>query len=58
MDAGGRGVELLDKVVDVAPLLDDGLAEGTVFIEFAAISLTLLRGWSQVLPEERVIDVS
>ena len=57
LDGRSGGVELLLEGVEGAPLLDDGLLEGTV-TEGAAVALALGRGGREVLPEERVVDVT
>ena len=57
LKAKGRSVELFDKVIKSTVLLLDGLCKGSVVVEDTAPS-TLLSGGREVLPEERVVDVT
>jgi hypothetical protein len=56
LDAEGRGVEFLLKGVEATKVAVDGLLEGSV-VENTTLAALVRRG-REVLPEERVVDVS
>lgn len=57
MDRGGGGVELLLEVLEAAKGLVNGILE-RAGSKFAAIPLPLRGSRSEVVPEERVVNVS
>lgn len=57
LNTSGGSVELLLEGLNGTPLLLDSGLEGTV-TEATAVALALRRSRSQVLPEERMVDVS
>lgn len=57
LDTGGGGVELLLEVVEGAEGREDRRLEGSV-LQDTAVTLALGGGGREVLPEERVVDVS
>ena len=57
LDSGGGGVELVLESVDAAECAFDGVFE-RAGREGAALTLPLGSGGSQVLPEERMVDVT
>jgi len=56
LDTRSGGVELLFESIEGTEVLDDGLAEGTILQGTAGT--TVGAGLCQILPEQRVVDVS
>jgi hypothetical protein len=59
LNGHGGGIELLDKALERAPVVLDGVFQGAI-LENAAVALGMLAVWGgcEVLPEERVVDVT
>lgn len=57
LDGSGGGVELLLEGIEGAPSLEDSLLE-RAFTESTAVALALGGGGREVLPEERMVDVT
>jgi len=57
LDPKRASIELFLERVDSSKGLNDGILQGTL-IELTAVSFAFTRRWREVLPKQRMIDVS